>query len=183
MELIHRVKSVGSSEDAGRHFVECAWKLYEDAFPEEERRDFKTHCRVLRNKMFHSEILTYYDKFAGIFFWWDFGAMRYIEHFAIDPALRGLGLGSDLINEYTGESDVPVFLEVEIPDDNIKLRRIEFYERSGFVLNRHEYFQPPYREGGSPLRLYLMTYPEGIDEQQVRLICRICHPVLFKNLE
>jgi hypothetical protein len=53
-------------------------------------------------------------------------------------------------------------LEVEPPEDEIKKRRIAFYERCGFHLSKEEYYQPPYQEGGEPVRLMLMSYPEPI---------------------
>lgn len=54
--------------------------------------------------------------------------------------------------------DTPVVLEVEIPAEEMSKRRIGFYERLGYVLDDHVYYQPPYRRGEEFLEMRLMTY-------------------------
>lgn len=56
----------------------------------------------------------------------------------------------------------PVVLEVEMPTEEMSKRRIGFYERLGFVLDHHVYFQPPYRKGEAFLEMRLMTHGELI---------------------
>ena len=59
-----------------------------------------------------------------------------------------------------------IILEVERPEDEMSIRRIEFYKRCGFSLCLQDYIQPPYRKGGNNLPLYLMfSGTASIDEQ------------------
>lgn len=107
---------------------------------------------------------------------WEFPALRFIEHLAVEPSVRGGGVGNKLVRKYleeqSGEQPVkPTILEVELPEDELSARRISFYERLGFRLNEYSYVQPPLREGGEPLALKIMSYPQLLTEQEF-LACR-----------
>lgn len=63
--------------------------------------------------------------------------------------------------------DRPVILEAEPPELNeTARRRVAFYERLGYKLNPHEYYQPPYKLGGKPLRLVIMSAPNALSEEE-----------------
>ena len=79
---------------------------------------------------------------------------------------RGGGIGSRIFKEYFKENDRMIFLEVEHPNEEDAKRRIKFYKNLGFHLNQYEYYQPPLRPGMPELPLYVMTYPDPIDEEQ-----------------
>lgn len=107
---------------------------------------------------------------------WEFPALRFIEHLAVDPSVRGGGVGNKLVRKYleeqSGEQPVkPTILEVELPEDELSARRISFYERLGFCLNEYSYVQPPLREGLEPLPLRIMSYPRQLAEQEF-LACK-----------
>jgi ribosomal protein S18 acetylase RimI-like enzyme len=84
------------------------------------------------------------EKTAGFCIIWDFTEFVYLEHFAIEPDVRGLGIGEGTLALIKANFDKPVILETELPLDEISSRRIKFYKRNGFrVLYRH-YLQPSY---------------------------------------
>lgn len=59
--------------------------------------------------------------------------------------------------------DLPIILEAEPPDQSdIAARRVRFYERLGFALNKYKYLQPPYSSGEHPLPLSIMSYPDAL---------------------
>ena len=62
------------------------------------------------------------------------------------------------MKQFMALCDLPVVLEVEIPVEEMSKRRIGFYERLGYVLDNHVYYQPPYRLGEEFLEMRLMTY-------------------------
>lgn len=97
-------------------------------------------------------------QYAGFLTAWDFNDFIYIEHFAIDEAARNGGIGGKALKQFLASCHAPVVLEVEIPTDDLSKRRIGFYERLGFRLDTHIYYQPPYRQGGPTLEMRLMTY-------------------------
>lgn len=73
----------------------------------------------------------------------------------------------------------PVVLEVEMPTEEMSKRRIGFYERLGFVLDHHVYFQPPYRKGEAFLEMRLMTHGELDLEQSFERVKTIIHQNVY----
>ena len=59
-----------------------------------------------------------------------------------------------------------IFLEVELPENDTSIRRIEFYERLGFYLNDFYYLQPPMQKQHDCLQLKVMSYPESINQEE-----------------
>jgi hypothetical protein len=49
-------------------------------------------------------------------------------------------------------------LEVEIPEEEMAKRRINFYQRQGFSLWEKPYQQPPYKAGDNYLPMLIMAY-------------------------
>ncbi|MFI3262284.1 MAG: GNAT family N-acetyltransferase [Rikenellaceae bacterium] len=149
-------------------FVKC-WNLYVNAFPEEERRTKEYHLDTLKKIEFNFEAILDDEKFVGILCWWSFESIRYIEHFATSPELRGAGYGKIILEQFIKENNKPVILEVELPDCTLNKRRIAFYERLGFIFNDCDYAHPPYsnKKDDEFLNLKLMTYPKSIDETDV----------------
>ena len=71
-----------------------------------------------------------------------------------------------MLKAYLNRSDKPIFLEVELPENDISVRRIEFYKRLGFYLNDFEYLQPPLQKQHDFLPLKVMSYPRSVDEME-----------------
>ncbi|MEK4877350.1 MULTISPECIES: GNAT family N-acetyltransferase [Paenibacillus] len=111
---------------------------------------------------------------------WEFPGFRFVEHIAVDPGIRGGGIGKKLMTEYISLSNKPVLLEVERPLGEMEQRRIGFYERLGFHLNPYDYVQPPLREGNEDLPLLIMTYPNPVDEEEFQLYREILYSEVYK---
>ena len=141
--------------------IEQALKLYVEAFPTNERRDNKEWLDCLdenANKPFVLYGIIHQDAFVGILSCWELSDFVYVEHFAVNSNARGNGIGAKAmtaIKEHYGKT--PLVLEVEMPNEEIAVRRIGFYQRQGFNLNNKKYMQPPYRENDAWLELQLMT--------------------------
>lgn len=145
--------------DVNDPVLDLVERTYTDSFPEEERRDFSLVRELFRsNPLFDVYALTRADAYVGFITAWRFEGFTYVEHFAIDAAARNGGIGAEALKQFLAFSATPVVLEVEIPSDEMSKRRIGFYERQGFVLDTHVYYQPPYRSGGSTLEMRLMTH-------------------------
>lgn len=162
--MFSKVRIEGESD---RFFMEC-WDLYLEAFPVEERRPLDYHLETLNSAEFHFQAIVDGDIFIGFIAWWDLADVRYIEHLATSPAIRGGGYGKKILSDFIADSDKPILLEVEHPADEIKARRISFYERLGFTLNNHAYAQPPYDlTSDKYLSLLVMTYPKAITAEEL----------------
>ena len=132
---------------------------YNDSFPEAERRAFSLVRELVKDEPRFTVYTLFKDQaYAGFITAWSFGTFIYAEHFAIDASARNGGIGGESMKQFMALCDAPVVLEVEMPTEEMSKRRIGFYERLGYVLDDHVYFQPPYRQGEPLLEMRLMTY-------------------------
>lgn len=174
MNLI-RLKNISDN------YFQEAWKLYEDAFPIEERRSLDSQSKVLQNDNYHFDVLIDKDQFTGFILWWNFETNKYIDHFATALVQRNKGIGKLILNKFIDLDDKPIILEVELPTSKINERRIKFYERSGFKLNQHYYTVPNSQKNQPPIELMLMSYPSHISKKDVEQFTIISHPLIFNN--
>jgi len=106
------------------------------------------------------------QKTAAFIAYWQLEGFVFIEHFAVSQALRGGGIGANFMREFLSFINMPVILEVEPPDTQAAIRRIEFYKRLGFKHNRFEYMQPPMREQFDYIRLDIMSCPQSFTKNE-----------------
>ena len=156
-----------------------AWALYEEAFPLEERRLIISQITIMNHPNYHFELILQDDCFLGILLWWGFDDLRYIEHFATLPAHREKGYGKEILESFIQRDSRLIVLEVELPDEEIEQRRIQFYERIGFHLTDHYYQQPVYHEGDQPLQLLMMSYPICISAEELAHFIKDYHPIIY----
>lgn len=71
-------------------------------------------------------------KLAGFFIYWDLNDSYYIHFIAVFPEMRGHQIGQKILDWVSENLRQPVFLEVDIPFDEITERRANFYKRNGF---------------------------------------------------
>lgn len=145
--------------------------LYYDSFPPEERRlwtDIEQKIAV-GDKQYNVYVIEFGGEFAGFISWWQLKDVRYIEHFAVEKSKRGRGIGHMAISKFAQMAQSPIVLEVELPERGIiEQRRVSFYERCGFTIQKNiEYKQPSYGEGLPEIPLMLMVYlPEFVNIQE-----------------
>ncbi len=162
-EIVINYKLVSISTDP---LIPAIRQTYEESFPVEERRDFHLIRSLIDTEpKFRMYALHTNDKYAGFISLWNLGDFAYVEHFAIDSSIRNSGIGRRALELIGDISDKPIVLEVEMPRDFFSVRRIAFYERLGYKLDDHLYFQPPYRLNEQPLEMRLM-YRGKVDMAQ-----------------
>lgn len=145
--------------------------LYMESFPPEERRPWEALAGAISNPSAAISLIIIRSRgcFAGFISWWNLGGVRYVEHFAIEAARRGEGIGAAAIRKFAAMSADPVVLEVE-PEStgDMARRRIRFYRRCGFVAHpEHEYVQPPYSPELPAVRMMLMTVGGNVNLHDV----------------
>lgn len=148
-------------------------KLYNEAFPPEERREYHDERHLanfikMKGGKFHVLAVKDGDRFLGFLSYWTFEGYTYVEHFAICPEQRGKKLGTEMLHHIFKEVSPDVLLEVEKPVGDVEKRRIDFYERNGFCVRKEfNYVQPPYSPDMQPVPMLLMTHGDirlhGID--------------------
>lgn len=142
--------------------------LMEESFPPEEHRPQKEQKALFENPEYKIYVLRDGQSGAVQAFLavWDFGAWVYIEHFAVSPAYRNAGVGGKMLRDALEFFGGRVILEVEPPEDALTARRVSFYERNGFSLNRYPYTQPPISAGRRPIPLLFMTTGGEISREE-----------------
>ena len=160
--------------DTNREFAKS---LLENAFPAEERPTFETMEQ--RDDKYRLCVVQKDGKNVGIVGYWSFDDVVYIEHLAIDKALRNMGLGTEMLKTFFSGLDdsKQVVVEVELPKTKDARRRIAFYERLGFCCSEYSYQQPPYHSNYGFLPMLLMSLLP-LSEQDFRRI----KDVLYKKV-
>lgn len=140
-------------------------KLYEYSFPEEERRPYSSPEELDSFLKAHPDFNIYgiYSDsgIVGFISVWKMDGWIYGEHLATIPELRGSGLGAATLEQIKrlAEQEDGMLLEVELPDNEMARRRIDYYIRQGFILHPDfRYFQPPYFPGAPEVEMLIMTY-------------------------
>lgn len=147
--------------------LESIRELYNSSFPAEERREFFELKQLISDdKLFINQILTDKNTVAGLYIFWKFGEFIFVEHLAVNPELRGFGIGEGTLSVLQEQSKI-LILETELPVDEISKRRIKFYERNGFKLLQRQYFQPSYGKNKPEVELKLMCTKADISIEKL----------------
>lgn len=130
--------------------------LLSTSLPANEHRSYAAQKAMFDRSAYGVLIGTQDGTLCALMAVWSFPEFRYLEHFAVDPTLRGQGIGGEMLGRYIAEDPRPLVLEVEPPETDIARRRIGFYTRCGLYLSDFPYAQPPLNEGDGLLPLMLM---------------------------
>lgn len=128
--------------------------LHNDIFPE-YKRFYKTPLwiNLIDNaKSMYFNAIEENDELVGFFIYWDLEDAYYIHFIAVRPEMRNRKIGQQVLDWVATNLHKPVFLESEIPYDEITTRRLNFYKRNGFseLVNDPEILSEV-RNGGHPL--------------------------------
>ena len=122
------------------------------------------------------------QKLLGLLTTWHFETFVYIEHFAIAPALRSQGYGTEALKTFISKQEKPIILEAEPPTDDITRRRIGFYQRNGLTMYDFPYIQPAYTPESKPVELRLMG-TLNTNVTPLTLISSTLYRTVYKSIE
>ena len=141
------------------------WALYEESFPLAERRKLEDHKRAFADPRFHPLSVWEGVLLLGIAFYWEWNNYRYVEYLAVSPDLRGHGYGFEII-KHIRDSQHTIILEIDPLENDLSVRRLQFYERAGFTLTPYRFIHLPYRLDGISQELLILSYPQMITKEQ-----------------
>ncbi|MBP1967561.1 GNAT family N-acetyltransferase [Paenibacillus aceris] len=159
------------------------FEIMNASFPDSERRTYEGQKELLSDP--HYRLITEKDASDHIIAFvavWEFPSFRFVEHIAVDPAIRGGGLGGKLMKAYIEESLSPILLEVEPPVADLAQRRVNFYKRLGFHINHFDYVQPPLQKEQPDLPLKIMSYPQTLTDAEYALYKEILYTKVYNVL-
>lgn len=114
-------------------------ELYMASFPENERKKFSTIIEMRNRCICNLHTIWNDDQRAGLAFVIKIGSTVLLDYLAIDPEMRGKGIGGQALKALCGEYDgCDFYIEIEDPEakcDNReeRLARRAFYLKNGFV--------------------------------------------------
>lgn len=166
---------------------EPSLELMHQSFVDDERRaDDELRGVTDGNPIFGFNVIrTAEGERVGFITTWNFGKCIYVEHFAIEPGVRGKGYGKAAIEHLIKITGQPIVLEVELPETSDEARRrVSFYERAGFCAWQTPYVQPPYGKGKSPIQMMLMTHNLSETIESATIVTALIHRHVYgvKNI-
>lgn len=142
-----------------------AWRIYQQSFPDSERRTLCEHLRALADEAFYACAAVEQGRLCAIVYYWQQESFVFLEHLAVDPALRGTSCGTRALQLLLAQSELPLILEIEQPVDEVKRRRRHFYERLGLTVQPYAHRAVAYQKNTVCDALCLMAKP-AISQQQ-----------------
>lgn len=133
------------------------YEILEQSFEPILHRGYERQKKLLEKENYKIITHTENNEILGFLSYWELdNNLYFVEHFAVNPAKRGGGIGKKIFNEFL-KLDGEKFLEVEPPHTEIDKKRIKLYESLGLIFHEDEYYQPPYNENDEKTRLHIMA--------------------------
>jgi ribosomal protein S18 acetylase RimI-like enzyme len=158
------------------------WTLYEESFPEAERRKEADHLRACTDARFFPLSAWEGRELIGLLFFWEWDSYRYLEHLAVNPSLRGQGHGSRMLR-HLRDSERTVILEVDPLVNELSVQRLQFYERAGYTLTPYRFVHLPYRVEAEAQELRILSYPSMITKEQHNDFLRFVNEEVIRYCE
>ena len=157
-------------EKLDRNDFEEIFHIMEQSFPADERREKEGQKKLLEEEKYELLGVKKEGRLLAFMAVWNFAEFVFIEHFAVDERARNSGIGGKMLEALSGQKAGKVVLEVELPEDSLKKRRIAFYNRHGFVFNGYPYIQPPMGADRHAIPLRIMSAPEPLSEEEFQTV-------------
>ncbi len=149
-----------------------AMQLLEASFPKEERRTAERQLSVLSHPDYRLCLATDDENIVGAVGFFVTPDFLYLENFCTDPSARNCGYGTAILQRLISEyADRLFVLEVELPTDDLKRRRIGFYKRNGMLLNEGiDHIMPHYDLADPDVHLLVMTHQRPITAKEYAVL-------------
>lgn len=156
--------------------------IMKTSFPEDEYRTYQEQKALLDVPEYQIFVLR--DDAGGqikaFIAVWDFNTAAFIEHFAVNPQYRNGGLGSKMLNELSDKLGKMIVLEVELPENQMAARRIEFYRRNNFFLNEYPYTMPALAKNRNAVNMKIMTLGRSVTQEEFNNIKTLLYSKVYK---
>lgn len=147
-----------------------SWETYSTSFPEYEKRLLASHKKSISDPNFFANVIYDNNSYIGFIFFWKLESFIFIEHFAIDEKHRNKNYGSKIISKVLSNYyDFTILLEIDPPNKEIAIRRLNFYKRLGFVENNLVHYNLPYQNSLEDYRLELLSSNRAISKEEYLL--------------
>lgn len=104
----------GRCRDINGPLMEAALALYRSSFPSHELRLPPDQRDVMGDPLYHFDMCLLDGALAGLILYWDFGTYIYVEHFCVEPSLRGHGLGTLILAELARQNKTFIWKSIRL---------------------------------------------------------------------
>ena len=157
------------------------YELMQQSFPPAEIRTYEGELALLAREDYRVLTVMEDETIQAFIAEWRLDGFCFVEHFAVNPAIRGKGLGTDVFGTYLEQADCPVVIEVDDASTQEATRRVAFYERLNLRLSEIRYPQPKLRVGGEPVPLRMMVYPDAVTEDALQMMRELIYITIYCN--
>jgi len=160
-------------------------RVYEEAFPEEERCPWERMVGFLSQPGHHFRMEGLYrDDGTPVGFnaFSEFGHYLYGVYLAVGRAYRGGGYGARALRAFHARhADRLIFGEVEHPVTPRARRRLDFYRKLGYHVTDIGFTQPPLAPGLQTVPYLIISYPDALTPKDAESIRTILETVIYKG--
>lgn len=163
---------------------DAIYELMRESFPVDERRPYEGQRALLCDPFYEIYVMQETEEagISGFLAVWEFDDIAYVEHFAVAPSCRNGGIGASMLRALESMLHKRICLEVELPEQEMAVRRIGFYERNGFSLNEYPYIQPALSAGQKEIPLLIMTTRGKVTEKEFHSIRQLLYRHVYHVL-
>lgn len=157
--LTHRIKNVSD------RFYKQFYDIYAVSFPKHEQRSLQQQKDAFSHEQYHLLCFLTEKDVAAFIAYWDFDDHIYIEHLAVNNAMRSKQIGTSVLRDFIQKKHPqPVILEIDPLMDEVAERRWQFYRKLDFVLNDYVHYHPSYTSIYEPHELLVLSTPEVLSQ-------------------
>jgi ribosomal protein S18 acetylase RimI-like enzyme len=158
------------------------YEIMELSFPRDEYRQYEGQKALLDDEAYQIYVLSDEQtlEIKGLIAIWEYESLVFVEHLAVAPQYRNGGIGSLILKETEELLGKMLCLEVELPETELASRRIDFYKRNGYYLNKYPYMQPALAEGQEPVPLLIMTTHKELTAEEFENIKELLYTKVYK---
>lgn len=157
--------------------------LLEELFDADEMRSRQQILEHYQNGKCQIDTTYDLDEIESIILYRDLNEFLFIEYFGINPKFQGQKRGSKVLKDFMDRNNKDVILEVEKIDNELKQRRVNFYERLGYHYHNDDYFMYSFKDGKTKVPLKLMSYPNSIESRKIANIIKKIHNEVYENVD
>lgn len=145
---------------------DALYALMKELFDENEIRPREQLEAFINEGLCKIETTMQKETIESLLIYFDLDDYIFIDYLGINPKFHGLGLGSKVMQDFLARQTKLVLLEVEKVDNELKQRRVNFYERLGLTLNDGDYEMLSYLDPSQTIPMKIMSYPKALNDDE-----------------
>ncbi len=164
-------------------YFDDVYKMLTEYFQFDEYRLYDNQKAILAddNYSLYQFVDDSTKELIGFISFWKLPDLYFIEHLAVGLKYRKEGFGGKILQEGLSKTSGDVVLEIELPNDDVGLRRLSFYQKNGFFHNEYKYEQPPLNQGDKSIPMNILSYKKPLTEDEFLAVAENIYKNIYKK--